>query len=174
MSYHRPDLIFSRSAGPDDGLLDHRRRVLRDIEPLLLRGQQNHAPRVAEHEGGADVLMIEGVFEGEYGRLMALDESCDLVVQLRQPVRQGIAPRETKDTAFDETAHAGRAIPRFDHAIARDLGTGIDAQDLHVIPSPPPWPPRRCRSWKRPSRRRPFPRVLRRAAATASHRRRPP
>src|SRR3954470_2071174 len=104
MSHHCPDLIFSGPAGPDDRLLDHRRCVLRDIEPLLLRGQQNHPPRVPEHEGGADVLMIEGVFEGEYGWLMALDESCDLLVQLCQPVRQGIAPRETKDSAFDETA----------------------------------------------------------------------
>src|SRR2546422_7117272 len=31
----------------------------------------------------------------------------------------------------------------------RSRGAGVDAQDPHVIPSPPPSPRRQCRSWKR-------------------------
>ena len=113
--------------------------------PALRGGQENDPPGVAEHEGGADVLMIEGVLEREHRGLMTFDEFRDFVVQLGETVGKGIVAAEAQHTAFDETSHSRSPIPRFDHAVARDLRAGVDAQDPHVIPSPPPSPPRLVR-----------------------------
>jgi len=78
--------------------------------------------------------MIEGVLEREDGRLMAFDELGDFLVQLGQPVGKRVVSSEAEHSAFDETAHPGSPIPRFDHAVTRDLSAGVDAQDPHVHP----------------------------------------
>src|SRR5436190_1493594 len=163
MRHHRPDLVFLRAASTHDSLLDHRGRVLGDVEALLLRGEEYDAARMPQHECGTDILMIEGVLESEDRWLVTLDELRDGVVQFGESMGKGIAASEAKDPAFDETSQprSPAPVPRFDHAVARDLSAGVDAQDPHVIPSPPPsprprWPSHRSRSdlCGRTSRRR--------------------
>src|SRR5437879_2381292 len=120
MRHHRADLVLLRSAGTDDGLFDHRWSVLGDVELRLLRRQQDDASGMAQHERRTHVLMIEGILEREYRWLVPLDELCDLVVQLGETKGQGVISAKPKHTAFDETAHPGSPIPRFDHAVTRD------------------------------------------------------
>src|ERR687887_768705 len=102
---------------------------------------------MTEHERGAHVFMVERILEREDRRLMAFDEFGNLVVQLGQSMGQGMVASKPQHTAFEETTHPGSSIPRLDHAVPRDLSAGVDAQNPHVIPSPPPWLRRRCRSW---------------------------
>src|SRR5438094_4594887 len=153
--HHRAHLILLRSTGAHDSLFDHGRCILGDFKALLFSRQQDHAARMPQHECGTDILMIEGVLEGEDRWLVTLDELRDGVVQFGESMGKGIAASEAKDPAFDETSQprSPAPVPRFDHAVARDLSAGVDAQDPHVIPSPPPSPRRRCRSWKRPDRK---------------------
>src|SRR5207249_2685003 len=101
--HHRAHLVFLRAASTDDSLLDHRGRVLSDVEALLLRGEEYDAARMPQHECGTDILMIEGVLEGEDRWLVTLDELRDGVVQFGESMGKGIAASEAKDPAFDET-----------------------------------------------------------------------
>src|SRR5213083_2373819 len=86
MRDHRAHLTLPCSSGAHDGLLDHRRCILRDVESLLLRGKQDDPSRMSQHERGADVLMIEGVLEGEHSGLVTFDQLRDLVMQLGKTV----------------------------------------------------------------------------------------
>src|SRR6266513_4080124 len=149
-----------RAPGSDHGLLDHCRGILGDFEALLLSCQQNDPPRVTEYERRAHILMIEGVFQGEHGWLVPPDELRDFVVKLCETVGERIVASKSEHPTLDKSPHPGSSVPRFDHTVAGDRGAWVDAQDPHVIPSPPPSPRRRCRSWKRPSRRHPSPRGL--------------
>jgi len=55
--------------------------------PRLLGREQHDAAGVTEHQRGADVAVIEGVFEGEGGGMVAVDEGDDLGVQLGEAAR---------------------------------------------------------------------------------------
>src|SRR5439155_19761146 len=133
-------------------------------QPSLLGGQQPDPARMAKYGGRVDVPMIEGVLQRERVRVVSCDEIGDSCVQLVEASGQGAPAAEPDHTALDQPAHP-RAVPGLDHAVAGDRGARVDAQDLHVTPSPPPAPRRRYRSWTTPWRRRPSLRAPRSARA---------
>ena len=53
---HELHLLLRRAAGADDRLLDLGGRELVDDDARLLAGEQDHAARMAEHDGRAHVL----------------------------------------------------------------------------------------------------------------------
>ena len=86
MRHHCPHLRLLGSPRTDHRLLDHCGCILGDFESLLLGGEQDDAPCMTKHESGTNVLMIEGVFQGEHGWLVAPDQFGDFMMQLSQAV----------------------------------------------------------------------------------------
>src|SRR6267378_4614303 len=132
MSHHRPHLRLLGAPGSDDRLFDHGRRVLGDIELCLLRRQQDDSSCMPEDERGTDVLMIEGILESEHRGSVSFDELRYCLVELREPMGQGIVTSEAKNTAFNESAQPGSSVPvpppRFTPPVPGDPISGATPQ----------------------------------------------
>src|SRR5207244_13247510 len=104
---------------------------------------------------------------------MPRDQAGDVLMERAQSLGEGALRVEADPAALDQPGHpgwpvpCGAAVPGLDHTVAGDRRARVDAQDLHVTPSPPPAPRRRYRSWTTPWRRRPSLRAPRSARATA-------
>jgi len=111
------------------------------------------AAGVAEDERGADVLLIEGVLEGQRGGAMPFDQLGDSLVQLVKAEGERRPPRQRDGAALDEAAET--SVVDVDHAVPRHRGARVDSEHPHVTRSPPPSPRHRCRSSSGLWRRRP-------------------
>ena len=138
------------------------------VEPRLLAGEQDHAARVAEHDGRAHVLGVEDVFDRERDRAGAARSARVTPSWIsRSRARKRIARPRADDAALDER----RRTPARRRSRRRSPVTavpGIDAENDHVAPrrvrvTSFASSARRCRSSPRPSARRRAPRAPRAA-----------
>src|SRR5437667_11247825 len=106
-SHHGRHLRLWRAAGADHGLLDHGRCILGDIELRLLRCQQDDSSCMPKDECRTDVLMIEGILEGEHRWLVAANEQRDFVVKLCETVGKRVVPTKPQNPTLDKSPHPG-------------------------------------------------------------------
>ena len=83
-SDHVLDLVFGGRAVAGNRLFDFRRRILADFARGLLRGQQNHAARMSEYDGGAHVTRVKHIFDGDRVRLVSRDQLGNPIVDIVQ------------------------------------------------------------------------------------------
>ncbi len=124
LAHHPLNLAFSRTAAPEYGHFDFPRRVLRDADAALDRGEQNHAPGMTEPEGGFGVARDVGFFDGNRIGQGAVDQFQNRIMNPLEPPGKRLVLGHPDFAVIDVLAP-----PRvhFDESIAHDLGAGIDA-----------------------------------------------
>ena len=125
---HHLDLLLLRVAGADHGLLDDVGRILGNPQAALGRGQQRHAPRLAELQCRAGILVDEGLLDRRFLRLEARDHAAEALVELAQAIGQfAVAVRGHMSAGHVREPHA----VRLHDAPPRAAEAGIDADDAN-------------------------------------------
>ena len=61
--HHELHLLFRGSSSAYDGLFYFGGRILRNLDARISSSEKNHSTSVAEHDGSADILRVENVFD---------------------------------------------------------------------------------------------------------------
>src|SRR5688500_2257076 len=127
---HVLHLLLGGAAGPDDGVLDLRRRVFPDGKVLQRGRQQDCAAGMTEDHAGARVVAKEHAFDGHGIGPGARNDIRDAVVDLLEPLRERRRCVGANDATLQKRDGAAALLD--DDAVARRAGTRIDAEDDHA------------------------------------------
>ena len=128
-SHHVTDLGLYRRPSTHDRFLDLSWGVFDHWQITVGPGEEDDPAGVTEHDGGPDIGGVEDSLDREH---IGAETSCDFsdpVINLLQTLREGIAGPSADDPALDQAAETGCGA--LDHAVPRDRGAGIDAEDAH-------------------------------------------
>ena len=125
---HGLDLLLFGVPGADHRLLDLVRRVFRDAQALHRRGQKRRAPRLAELQRRARVLVDERLFDRRFVGRKTGDDAAQSLEQFAQAIGEVLVAGRGDDAR----GHIGEP-----HAVAVDdapagaAEAGIDPEDAN-------------------------------------------
>src|SRR5512140_2712832 len=128
--HHELHLLLGGAARTDDGVLDLRRRVLRDRDVTQGTGEHRGAPRVPEHHRGPDIVRVEDRLDRERVNGVPLEHFLDALEDLAQPDGQGLARLGPDHPALQK--RNGAVARASDDAIPGGSGTRVDPEYDHA------------------------------------------